>query len=303
MKKPITNPGASVRARLLELSRSRRIDFQRVLQRYAIERVLYRLGASRNRDNFVLKGATLFILWDESLDRPTKDLDFAGYWSSDPASLEAAFREIFEVPCPDDGLLFDLGSLRLEPIRDQHEYHGFRLSLKATLDGASIPLQIDVGFGDTVIPPPALAEFPILLKGPVPQVKVYSREMAIAEKLHAMVSHGLANSRMKDFFDIFVLSRRFGFAGETLLKSIEATFSGRKQNFDEELPPALSAEFYVDRADFWRGFQRRFRAAEVPSDFPEVGEQVRAFLLPAWQKYVERGEFDGSWPPAGPWSY
>jgi hypothetical protein len=114
MKKPITNPGASVRARLLEISRSRRIDFQRVLQRYVVERVLYRLGASRNRDNFVLKGATLFILWDESLDRPTKDLDFAGYWSSDPVALEVAFREIFEFPCVDDGLLFDLETLHLE---------------------------------------------------------------------------------------------------------------------------------------------------------------------------------------------
>jgi hypothetical protein len=200
-------------------------------------------------------------------------------------------------------LLFDLETLHLEPIRDQHEYHGYRLSLKATLDGASIPLKIDVGFGDAVEPPPALAEFPILLKGPVPQIKVYSREMAIAEKLHAMVSHGLANSRMKDFFDIFVLSRRFGFAGETVLKSIEATFSRRNQPLDEEMPPALSEEFYVDRADRWRGFQRRFRAADVPSDFSEVGEQVRSFLLPAWQKYRERGEFDCSWPPGGPWNY
>jgi hypothetical protein len=126
--------------------------------------------------------------------------------------------------------------------------------------------------------------------------------MAIAEKLHAMVSHGLANSRMKDFFDIFVLSRRFGFAGETMQKSIEATFSHRRQAFEDELPPALSAEFYVDRADFWRGFQRRFRTTDVPSDFAEVGEQVRTFLLPAWQKYVERSDFGGSWPPGGPWN-
>lgn len=301
--KPITNHAASARARLLDLARRTKTDFQRVLQRYAVERLLYRLGCSQHRDRFVVKGATLFVLWDDRVYRPTRDLDLAGYWSNDAESLLQAFHEILTAPCPEDGIVYDLATLSLEPIRDLEKYHGFRLQLKAALDGAKIPMQVDVGFGDAVVPAPALAEFPALLSCPAPQVRVYARETAISEKLHAMVSHGLANSRMKDFFDVYVLSRRFEFEGALIVKSIAATFSrrGRSPGAEPEIPPALGAAFYSTRADFWRGFLRRFRETEVPDDFAAVGEQVRAFLLPAWQALATGTGFDRSWPPGGPW--
>lgn len=303
MTKPVTNFAASVRARLLDVTRRRRGDFQFTLQRYAAERFLYRLGASLYRDRFVLKGAMLFVLWDEMAIRPTRDLDLAGYWANDAASLEASFREICSLPCPHDGLDFALETLEVTPIRDAAEHHGFRLSLNVRLAGAVIPFQVDVGFGDAIVPDPIEVVYPVLLDAEAPHVRAYPREAVVAEKLHAMVSLAEANSRFKDFFDVHALSSRFAFTGQTLTAAISATFSRRRSATFSPWPVALTPGFYADspRSDQWVRYLQRSKVAEASADFTRVGELIMAFLgAPA--RAASNGEsFASSWAPGGPW--
>lgn len=240
MKKSPRNVAASVHARLLAGAQERQEDFNLTLQRYTAERFLYRLGASRCREQFVLKGAMLFPLWGGSLYRATRDLDFTGYTADDPEALIAIMQEICAIPCPIDGLLFQAATIRAEPIRDKSEYHGFRVKLLALLGNARIKLQIDVGFGNAIEPPAREEEYPVLLEGPAPRIRVYSREAAIAEKVHAMVVHGRANSRYKDFYDIFVLAKHFSFSGSTLTRAIAATFQRRQTPLQDARPVALA---------------------------------------------------------------
>lgn len=303
MTKPVTNFAASVRARLLDVTQRRKGDFQLTLQRYAAERFLYRLGASLHRDRFVLKGAMLFALWDEMTIRPTKDLDLAGYWANDAASLAASFREICSLPCPRDGLDFALDTLEVAPIRDAAEYHGFRLNLDVRLAGAIIPFQVDVGFGDAIVPDPIEVVYPVLLDAEAPHVRAYPREAVVAEKLHAMVSLAEANSRFKDFFDVHALSSRFAFTGQTLAAAISATFSRRRSATFSPWPVALAPGFYADRPRNaqWARYLQRSKLLEAPADFTRVGELITAFLdAPA--RAASNGEsFTSSWAPGGPW--
>ena len=303
MTKPITNVAGSVRARLLNLTTRRKGDFQLTLQRYAAERFLYRLGVSSHRDRFVLKGAMLFVLWDESAIRPTRDLDLAGYWANDAGSLEDAFRAICSIPFPSDGIELDAATLAVTPIRDAAEYHGFRLNLDAGLAGAVIPFQVDVGFGDVIVPDPIDVVYPTLLDAEPPRVRAYPREAVIAEKLHAMVVLAERNSRFKDFFDVYVLSTRFGFAGQTLTASIAATFSRRGSAVVSPLPVALTPGFYADgpRSDQWARYLNRVKLTEAPADFTTVGERVTAFLERPARAAWSEGTLSASWPPGGPW--
>jgi hypothetical protein len=303
MTKPITNFAASVRARLLEETRRRKGDFQLTLQRYVAERFLYRLGASSHRDRFVLKGAMLFVLWDQAAIRPTRDLDLAGYWNNDAASLEVAFRQICKVPSPQDGLDFALDTLQVAPIRDLAEYHGFRLNLDVRLGDAVIPFQIDVGFGDAIVPPPLDVEYPVMLGGDVPHVRAYPREAVIAEKLHAMVVHAEANSRYKDFFDVVALSGRFAFAGQTLVDAIKATFARRSSATFEPWPVALTSAFYADgsRSQHWGHFLKRSKLMEAPADFSLAGERVIAFLEAPVRAASVAESYARNWQPGGPW--
>ncbi len=303
MKKPITNVSASVRARLLNESKRRQADFQHVLQRYAAERFLYRLGASSYRDRFVLKGAMLFVLWDEEVYRPTRDVDLASFWSNDEVMLKDALKEIFAITCPEDGIGFAEETLTIEPIRDQTESKGFRLRLNARLEAAVLKFQVDVGFGDAIVPFPEDARYPVLLDAPAPWIRVYPREAVLAEKLHAMVTLGLANSRFKDFYDVHVLSERFAFAGESLSAAISATFRRRAMVPLLERPVALTPAFYQDeaRALQWRRYLERGRFKDAPTDFAVVGESIQVFLGPPLRAVMESRVFVGVWPAGGPW--
>jgi predicted nucleotidyltransferase component of viral defense system len=198
------NSAESIRARLLDLARARREDFQLTLSQYAIERFLYRLGQSGFHDQFVLKGAMLFVLWEGHLHRPTRDLDFLGYGSPDLETIAGIFRQVAAIEAG-DGIAFAMTDLRVERIKEDADYEGVRLSLLARLAGARIPMQVDVGFGDAASP--VTATFPVLLPLDPPQIQVYQRETVIAEKFQAMVALDLRNSRMKDFFDLWAISR------------------------------------------------------------------------------------------------
>lgn len=222
---PTRNLSASVRTRLLSLAQGRGEDYQRVLGRYAIERFLYRLGRSKYRDKFALKGATLFTLWIGQTHRPTKDLDLLGRGlSSTITEVEALIREICEIR-QDDGIVFDDESVEGSRIKEEDEYDGVRVKFQAELAGARIPMQVDIGFGDSVYPEPELASFPVLLPMEAPIIRAYPREATIAEKFHAMVLLDIRNSRMKDFYDIWYMANTWEFEMKPLQKAIEFSFT------------------------------------------------------------------------------
>jgi predicted nucleotidyltransferase component of viral defense system len=297
------NLAASIHRRLLNGARTRGEDPQFVAQRYAAERFLYRLGASRHRDQFVLKGAMLFAMWGGSVYRPTRDLDFTGYGDSDTEAVLKRIREICGVAVPDDGMFFDVGTLRIEPTRDEAGYGGARAVFEARLGNVQVRMQLDVGFGNAIEPPAIEADYPTLLDAPAPRIRAYPHEAVVAEKLHAMVVLGERNSRYKDFYDLHVLAQQFTFDGKSLARAIAATFERRETAIGTELPAALAPRFYADgtRAEQWRAYLNRNALPGAPADLAAVGEVLQAFLVAPWRALADGTAFMGRWPPAGPW--
>ncbi len=302
MSEPKRNVAASVRARLLNRSRADGADFQFLLQRYASERFLYRLGLSSHRDDFVLKGATLFPLWGGTLYRATRDMDFTAYGDSAVERVRAALVQVGSIAV-DDGIAFDMAATALEPILADMEYDGLRARFPATLDGARIPMQIDIGFGDAIHPGAQDVEYPPLLDGPAPSIRAYPVESVVAEKLHAIYHHGETNSRLKDFYDLYVLAQSLSFEGERLAGAIEATFRRRRTRITSDLPTGLTPRFFanVQRAQQWRAFRTRNSLPGAPEDFSAVGEQLRTFLLRVWTALAGSSQFAGDWGPSTGW--
>jgi predicted nucleotidyltransferase component of viral defense system len=295
------NLAASVRQRLLNLSRERREDFNLMLVRYAIERFLFRLSESSVGDQFVLKGATLFAVWSGQLHRPTQDVDLLGY--GDPITLLARFAAIFDLPVVDDGLVFDVKTLRAEEIRETQEYGGQRVYLTAHLDAATIPIRIGVGFGDAIFPEATWLSYPTLLSFPSPHLRTYPRESVVAEKLHAMVTLGMLNSRMKDFYDLATLADSFSFDGQTLTQAIEATFRRRQTRIPGVLPIGLTTAFseQPDKLVQWRAFLSRNRLEEKGGSLEQVMCGLRDFVAPPLQALNNGDIFRASWQLGGPW--
>jgi len=275
MRKP-ANIGASVRARLLNLARERKQPFQVLLTRFVLERLLYRLSTTAHRDRFVLKGAMLLTSWFTDPLRPTQDLDLLGFGNSDADAMLAIFREVCAVPT-DDGVTFDAAALTVEPIREELEYGGLRLKTNATIDGARVRVIVDIGFGDAVEPTEMI--LPVLLDLPAPTLRAYRPEAVIAEKFQAMVMLGRANSRMKDFYDIWVLSRSNEFADDRLARAIRATFERRKSVIPTDPPDCLTAEFAGDAAkrQQWSAFLAD--VATNPGSLTTVVADLEAFLM------------------------
>lgn len=299
--RPPTNVAASVRARLLELSRRRGVEFQLVLSEFAIERLLYRLGVSPYAERFVLKGAMLFKLWSDRRQRATWDLDLLGRGASAVSEVMAVIRELCAIRA-DDGIAFDLDSITGEEIRAADEYAGVRVRLEARLTEARIPVQVDVGFGDAIVPPPRRQAYPTLLDHAPPRILVYPREAVVAEKLEAIVSLGVTNSRMKDFYDVHVLASSFAFEGPSLARAVHATFERRGTPLPENAPLALTPGFLAapERQTQWRAFLRRGRL-DAPPDAALLAEALRQFLWPALVAAACGEAFTKTWPPGGPW--
>jgi len=297
---------ASIRARLLALSKKTHEEFQLYLVRFAAERFLYRLGRSPHRERCILKGAGLLTLWMRDPYRPTRDVDLLASGANDVASVRDLLSEICAVECPEDGLVYDLATLDVAPIRAVEEYGGQRARLTARLGGTRIRFQVDLGFGDAVSPDPEDAEYPTLLDDlPAPRIRAYRRELSIAEKLEAMVTMGRANSRMKDFHDVWALSSQFTFDGPTLREAVRACFERRRTGL-EELPDVMRPAFYEDArlAGFWSGYLRSATfTVPPPSDFTAVGERIREFLLPVLESLMQGTDFDLGWAVGGPWSF
>ena len=279
--------GTSVRARLLTLARQKGQAFDLLLTRYANERLLHRLSLSPHRSRFVLKGAMLMTTWFDDPHRPTRDVDFLGYGDSAPDAMLATFREICAIEV-NDGMVFDIDALRVELIREEIEYGGLRLRTTGALAGARITVTIDIGFGDAIEPGLDEVNLPVLLDLPQPRLRVYARETVIAEKFQAMVMLGLANSRMKDFYDVWILSRSYEFDDDRLPRAIAATFERRGTAIPLEAPVALTQAFALDssKQQQWAAFVRDL-AIGIPA-LETVVTDLAAFLMPNAQRARER---------------
>jgi len=297
------NTAASVRDRLLALARERGEDFQLLLTQYGLERLLYRLSQSSYRDRFILKGAMLFLLWGDQPHRPTRDVDFLGFGDNSEAGLQAIFRELCGIPVEDDGLTLIAESVQVETIRDETEYGGIRVRLFGDLAGARVPIQADIGFGDAVTPEAKEAEYPTLLGNPAPHLRVYPRETVVAEKYQALVNLGMANSRMKDFYDLWVIAREFDFDGQTLSEAIHNTFSCRQTPLPEHTPSGLSPGFYEDsrKNTQWNGFVRKGMLVTAPPSLAGICLFLETFLVPPTQALTQDRDFRAKWKPGGPW--
>ena len=300
--KPVNLP-ASVLSRLRNVARAKNTDYQLILRRYAIERLLYRLSISPQRDQFVLKGAMLFTAWLEDPFRPTQDLDLLGYGDPATSSIEAAFRTICETAADDDGLVFDVGGLRVEPIREDQQYGGVRVKTTSFLGKTRIPVQVDIGFGDAITPAAQELEFPPLLASEGPRLKAYPKETVAAEKLQAIVMLGRANSRMKDFYDLLALSRLFDFDGQMLASAVRATFERRQTAIPKTTPEGLGKDFAFDQAKQrqWTAFVRREPLLIAAASLEETINEIGGFALPPLHAAASGAHFDFKWINSGPW--
>lgn len=301
--RPAKNLAASVRARLLAIAQERGEDYQKILGRYAIERFLYRLGRSTNRDKFVLKGATLFTLWTGEAHRPTKDLDLLGKGSSAIGEVEETIRAICSLE-ENDGILFEHKSVEGTRIKEEDEYEGVRVKFHADLAGARIPMQVDIGFGDAVYPEPEFASFPVLLPMEAPLIRAYPREATIAEKFNAMVVLDIRNSRMKDFYDIWFMANTWTFELAPLRSAILASFKRRGVPVPQDVPFALTEEFLNDsqKSQQWNAFVSRLNLGGKAPSLDEVGNLLRDFLLPCILSAAPSGTDIGYWVPSAHWT-
>ena len=273
------NRAASIRQRLLNRARQEQVTFDAVLNRFGRERLLYRIGISQYQGQFLLKGAMLFALWYDMPHRPTRDMDLLGFGPGELPVLERMFSEIVQQSV-DDGLRFD-PAVQAESIRKETNYGGARLVLMASLEQASIPLQVDIGFGDWVTPAAEQIEYPVLLEDlDPPHLGVYPVYTVVAEKLQAIVSLGMVNSRLKDYFDLQVLLEREELDELVLAEAVRRTFAVRSTPLPQEVPLGLSLEFSDDptKQAQWRGFLKRNELENFP--LTEVVEQLRTWLMP-----------------------
>lgn len=301
-ERPLTDIAASVHQRLLNKARETGRPFNELLQYFAMERFLYRLAESRHGRKFILKGALMLTAWHAPASRPTMDIDLLGQTDNSVEAIASMMRDACTQPVAPDGLAFDADSIQGQRIVEDADYGGVRIRFTGAMGKARLFMQIDTGFGDVVMPTPEPVEYPTLLEFPPPELLGYSRESTIAEKLEAMVKLGLLNSRMKDYYDIWLLSRQFEFSGERLCQAISATFSRRKTPLPSGVPAALSEEFAADRdkRTQWRAFVRRSRL-EPGAELDDVVAALREFLMSPTSAIVAGRSFTMIWPSVGGW--
>lgn len=283
MNHVVTNMAHSARERLKNMARAGGRDADYLFQRYAFERFFYRIGESPYANRFILKGASLFTLWLGPMFRVTQDTDLESSLTPDHGRMAAVFREIAETPVAcDDGVVFDLSSLSVEDIKKQDDYKGLRVKFHARMGQARLPLQFDIGFGDSVYPRAEIAEYPVLLGGPKPRIKVYPQYTVVAEKFSAAVELGMANSRLKDYFDLWALSGNFAFDLGILKTAIQRTFARNGLAVPSDWPIGLRDEFADDamKISQWNAFLRKTRPQMRPDALADAVARIRDFLAP-----------------------
>jgi hypothetical protein len=297
------NIAASVRARLLNRAHETKQDFNLVLTRYAIERLLYRLSISKHTDQFLLKGALLFDLWFDIPHRPTRDADFLGFGSAELTHIESVFREICSIETP-DGVTFQPDSVRAAEIRKEANYDGVRVTLLGVIDNARTHIQVDIGFGDAVTPGPENVEYPVMLtEFPSPKLRAYPRYTVVAEKLEALSTLGIANSRMKDFFDLWILATQSDFEGDILRRAVAATFERRKTALTAQVPLGLTEAFSLDeqKQKQWQAFLNKNRLDAL--NLSDVITALAMFLRPIIEAASANAAFAAQWKAGGPWAF
>lgn len=278
----IKNIGASVRTRINNKAKEDKVNTLFLLTRYALERMLYRLSVSEHRDSFLLKGALLFDLWYDVPLRPTRDIDLLGFGMAEIPHLLKVFEDLCAIEV-EDGINFEATSIKAEEIRKEANYSGTRVTLIGTIDGAKCTVQIDVGYGDAVTPSPVMATYPVMLKDmPAPELRVYPQYTVIAEKFQAIVSLGMANSRMKDYFDLWVLLRNATLDSAILEQAVQATFKRRGTALLTDTPVGLSNQFSLDksRVDLWDAFvgRNKLKAESLPDTVTYLRERFVLIL-------------------------
>ena len=304
MTREIKNMAASVRARLDNLAKSEGRPFDEVLQYYAMERFLHRLSLSEFADGFVLKGAMMIRAWGGSTTRSTRDIDLLGQKSSTVEELVEVVRSCIKLAVDDDGLRFDPDSIAGEEVRLTAHYDGIRVHCFAYLDRAKVKIQVDVGFGDVITPGAAILEYPAILDFAKPQLQCYTPETVIAEKLEAMVTLDVANTRLKDFFDVWSLSQSRPFSGPILSHAIRATFERRRTDLPENTPIALTSTFYAraDKKAQWKAFLKKTKVRGTVPPLNDVAAAIAAFVNPVLSALATGDTFRGEWPAGGPWA-
>jgi Nucleotidyl transferase AbiEii toxin, Type IV TA system len=300
-ERPLKNIPASVHRRLLNLARETNRPFNEVLQYFAIERFLFRFSRSSYANQFVLKGAQMLQAWNAPLARPTMDIDMLGRVLNSPENLESIIRDCAGVEVEPDGIEFVPASVTSEVIVKDREYQGVRLRVRGLLGKIKLTVQLDFGFGDVVVPEPIWIELPDLLGLGAPRLLGYTPESAIAEKFQAMVALDIANTRIKDFYDIWALSRTLEFEGAVLARAIEATFNQRSTPLPTEAPRALTEEFSLaaDKQTLWRAFLRKGRLEADDKQLGEVVTELRKFLMPPTIAAATAESFKKKWRPSG----
>jgi len=304
LSKPTTNTAASVKQRLLNRARTQKEEFNLLLTKYALERILYRISQSPHKNMFVLKGALLFELWTEQIHRPTRDADFLSQGDNSLERFQKIFQEICAMTVHDDGLRFDPASVKVDRIKEDQDYEGIRVTLLGYLEASRLPVQIDIGFGDAITPDPVEASFPTLLENPAPVLLAYPRETVVAEKFEALVKLGIANTRMKDFHDLRALASLFPFSGPVLSEAIRRTFERRKTPLPlDDLPAALTAGFYNDatKQTQWSAFVSKNKLYIEPITLQEVTASIEAFVMPVLPRSAAENLPILRWEPGGPW--
>ncbi len=289
--------------RLKNYSQARKEDRGLTLTNYAIERLLYRLSISEYSEQFVLKGAQLFRIWTDQPYRPTRDLDLLRFGSPDISDLEEIFRDICKIKTYyDDGIIYLPETVKAQTIREENEHDGIRIKLEYRIGRTGQGMQIDIGFGDSVTPPASEIKFPSILEMPCHTLKAYQRETVIAEKVEAMVSLGFPNSRMKDFYDVYMLSEKFKFDGKVLQEAIQKTFERRNTSIPKNRPVALSEEFYGDEVKQvqWNAFIRKSNLEKMP--FKDVIQRINNLVEPIFQSTIKSETFAFTWSSQKGWA-
>lgn len=297
MKKNTIDLSASVKARLLNKAKEMNGSFLEVMQNYGMERFIYRVSCSKHRDKFILKGALMFNVWQISERRTTMDVDFSGSFDNDVKNAENIIREICNTAVIPDGLIFDAESVTGKRIREESEYEGVRVKFKGYLGRSRISMQIDIGFGDSVYPKPKVIEYPSVLGFPVAKIRGYRPETMVSEKYETIIKIGKLNSRMKDFYDIWLLMHKYEFSGKLLVKALKKTFNQRETSFPIG-SQLIDEDFYdlkSERQALWRAFIKKEEIEFAPMELPDVVKLIEDFLKEPVEAIIKKNEFNKRW--------
>ncbi|UCD15078.1 MAG: nucleotidyl transferase AbiEii/AbiGii toxin family protein [Candidatus Omnitrophota bacterium] len=303
MRKNVKNIQASVRAQLQNKAKEAKRPFAEVLQYYGMERFLYRFSRSKYANKFILKGALMFMVWQVPQRRITLDIDFSARYDNQIATIEKVIKDVCKVSVISDGLIFDPQIVKGQKIKEAADYEGVRVKFKGFLERSRIPMQIDVGFGDVIYPKPKIINYPVILDFPKPHLKGYPVESVVSEKFEAMVKLGLLNSRMKDFYDIWLLMRQFNFGGLKLVEALKGTFKHRKTPLPE-LEPLFAEEIYdkkSDRQTLWKAFLKKGDIKYVPEELCTTAREIERFLIKPLDAIHRNQEFSKEWKSTGSW--